>query len=981
MTHWLRTALTLIVIALFAQHLLAAEAPRIRDVRMQKVDDVIYFHLRLEPPGDLHLPVFDSSKPFSEADRRKFARLPRLIPADGKTHAVYYRYKPNQNALSFYGKVTGEDKAKLLLLYPLKEEPGKEKLALPELLRSPAMAEAPVEVDFAKARKVPVPVSDPDDLHISNDDLRGNWALYQAAYFAILETQVLDFNFYSFAREATSRKYSVVAPAWVKRQLLDPEHRLYEVTTGADAIAETLQLHRLLHPDAGDKGERTIDIANVRGITVPEQPWEKMLAGKKPSVEPIARLVPRDNYYIHFKDLRKFIDFSELLNQWGTNVTWVYEMRSRDYQLQERYEKQLCLKSTLLGKTLGPAVVKSVAVTGSDPYVREGTDVTVIFHVNNRPLFLAAVEGFLKEARAAHAGQLREGKEDYHKVTIESFVTPLREVSLHRAMLDDFVVYSNSPTGIRRIIDTHQGLRKSLAGSPDFQYMRTVFPFDDKEEEGFAFLSDAFVRQLVGPASRIKEKRRLEAQTSMYMVTNAVLFTAWETGKLPADHAAALAGAGLKPEDVTVRDGKGVVWDAKKQLAVSDVYNSIHFATPLIELPIDTITAREEKDYARFREEYTRLWSGYFDPTAMRIALDEKRIRVETHILPVVGSTTQRLLQMTGPRKASIDPIPGSAAEVLFHLDGLGAGEVSLSFHVDESALLRAIVELLIRWEADPGLDLSQEYGRAFWKLPLAVGFRLSQLQKDDLVKMLANIKTEESRYKGVSITHVKITKETTLNPGPLSEETIQALMKLAMALNGNDLPLSSIAGLMPSGQEGPAELHLVGIDKTIYIATNAEFLKRFIDQAEANKKNGEKAAGSDVNMRLHLGADKAREAASLLFEYEDHSLTLLNNQVWNCFYQTGILAPDAPARDREATVRRFLGYLPVSASGADYTLDPKLGEVANRRHGTYRQPQFHAGVEDKSDLGRFLNQLGPIRAELRSRDNALHTVLTIERK
>ncbi len=45
--------------------------------------------------------------------------------------------------------------------------------------------------------------------------------------------------------------------------------------------------------------------------------------------------------------------------------------------------------------------------------------------------------------------------------------------------------------------------------------------------------------------------------------------------------------------------------------------------------------------------------------------------------------------------------------------------------------------------------------------------------------------------------------------------------------------------------------------------------------------------------------------------------------------------------------MRRFLGYLPVSDSGAEYTLDPKLGKVANRRHGTYRQPQFHAGVEE----------------------------------
>src|SRR5205085_523977 len=132
------------------------------------------------------------------------------------------------------------------------------------------------------------------DLHLAPDDLRGHWAMYQAAHFAALETQVLDFNFYSFAREATSRKYGVLASPWVQRQLVDPEHRLYEITTGADAVAETLQLHRLLHPEARDRGERTVDVDRVRAITVPEQPFERMLAGRKPDVEPIAPLVPRD---------------------------------------------------------------------------------------------------------------------------------------------------------------------------------------------------------------------------------------------------------------------------------------------------------------------------------------------------------------------------------------------------------------------------------------------------------------------------------------------------------------------------------------------------------------------------------------------------------------------------------------------------------------------------------------------------------------
>ena len=560
MNRWLMTNLSVAGIILCTGSL-SAGGPRVLEMRTQKVEGTTYFHVRLGQPADFRLPTFDTSKPFSESDRRKFARLPRLVPQDGKTRCVYFRQRPSQPWLSFCGQVTGGGRSRLLLLYPLAEQALRERTPPAELVRVPGMAEAAVELDFDKAHSVPVPKVDPEDQHLNRDDLRGYWALHQAAHFAALETQVLEFNFYSFAREATGRKYNVVAPAWVRRRTADAEHRLYEITTGADAVAETLQLHRLLRPGARPGGERSVGIADVAGVTVPPQPWGRMLAGKRPAVEPVARLVPHDNYYVYFKNVRKFLEFGDLLDQWGASVIRAYEMKSRDAQLRQRYERQLCLKSTALGKLLGPAVVKGVAVTGNDPYLREGTDITVLFEVANRALFRSAVEGFLQEARQEHGGRLREKREEHHGTTIESFVTPLREVSLHRATLGDFVIYSNSPAGVRRVIDAQRKEGKCLADAGDFQYLRTVFPLGDEKEEGLVFLPDAFIRQLTGPASRIKEKRRLEALTSLYMVTNAALFCAWETGKLPADHKAALAGAGLRPDDVAAPEGRAR-WDA-----------------------------------------------------------------------------------------------------------------------------------------------------------------------------------------------------------------------------------------------------------------------------------------------------------------------------------------------------------------------------------------------------------------------------------
>src|SRR5262249_23345320 len=192
-------------------------------------DGVTYFHVRLERPADLRLPAFDTSKPFSEADRRKFATLPRLLPQDRNTRAVYYRHRPTQPGPTFLGQLTGDRKAGFLLLYPAGEAPydTTKPLTLAALVRPRLTEEAKVTLDFTKAKKVPVPKTDPDDQHIHRDDLRALWSLHQAAHFAALETQVLDFPFYSFAREATGRKSAVVAPAWVRRETGDPHHRRY----------------------------------------------------------------------------------------------------------------------------------------------------------------------------------------------------------------------------------------------------------------------------------------------------------------------------------------------------------------------------------------------------------------------------------------------------------------------------------------------------------------------------------------------------------------------------------------------------------------------------------------------------------------------------------------------------------------------------------------------------------------------------------
>jgi hypothetical protein len=1005
-----------------------AEPPRVKELRVQKVKDTTYFYVRFGPLDEVNLQQIDSPRSWWQMTRPhgarlQLARLPQLVPQDDNAQSAYVRLTispPSEpggplwqgsvtvDGLEFFGKAKGTAPAKFLLLYPTtsKTSPGKNKdkdqkdSALSKLLaQQGSWGQLEVSLDMSLGKKVPIPVSAAKrkaNESPGSDDLEGQWAAAQAACLAVLEAQSREVGFYGFAREATGRKYHVPAPALaITNVLTDPElihRRLFETTTAAAAIAESLALHRMRNANFRVKEDRTIDIRKVEGITIAEHPWVKMMAGRKPTPEPLAKMVPHDNYYIHFKSIRKFIEFSELLDQWGTTFARAYEVNSRDYRLKERLEQQICLKSTGLGKTLGPLVVKSMAVTGSDGYLREGSDVTVIFHVVSKELFRTAVDPFLQQARKKFGKELDESKSDYHKVKIESFVTPLREVSLHRAAFDDFIVYGNSLAGVRRVLDAYQGRSKALWDSLDFQYMRTVFRLEDKREDGFLFLSDPFIRNLVGPAVRIKEKRRLEGLTSMYMVTHGAMFHGWEKGKLPKDHQSLMAHAGLKAEEIYSPEGTGVLWDSQHKVARSDIYNTIHFATPLIEVPIDKVTPSEAKEYNDFRLQYLGLWRQYFDPIGIRVSQSDKQVRVQTYILPLIKNTEyNRLRRLTGGGTFTLDTSkfsPKTLAQFVAHIapdaeernwigtfiDSKGLDWMGNWFMVrlDDSPIYAKLAELQVRRELDPEarIDFSEEL-RLLFQMPLTAGVEvrnplvfagaLAALKKQITEALPDAITWEnlEPKYKGVTLTRIKA----------------KAGGEVAREFNRDEKEPFTPA------------LYYALIDGGFYLSLSDVPLKEMIDRW-ALKKEGklseEKGETVKVNTSLYVApqaAAKARDFLRFYLEWETHRRALANTPLLYSLYRCGLVAPDASTQELQAAAYRYLGFVPVSPDDAAYRYNAKTAEVINARHGSLRRPKLHGGVEASSPLGQLLEEFRTIRADLRFREDGVDTVVTLQRK
>jgi hypothetical protein len=977
----------------------AAETPRLIELRTQRVNGITYFHVRFDRMSDQWVPEYA----LTADDLHGLANVPRLVPQDDETRAVaclpenfngwgrFRSFPPDsERGLEFLGIRTGTGRARFVLQYPRRAQ---------ATARSFEPVEVPVDLSFENARHLAEPAQRASrQPGPAADDLEGWWAVAQTRRYATLEAMTPSFGFYGFARAVVARQFHVdgedIGERRVGRHVRQEYQRLYELTTGAAALTESLQLERMLG-QRRTEGPRDIDLAKVPGIDIAEHDWKKMMGDKTPDPEPLAKLVPYDNYYLHFERFGKFVELGDFLEQWGTTASRAYEVQSTDHRLKKRYERQLCIKTSLLGRTLGPLAIKGLAFTGSDPYFREGTDVAVIFHVVNADLFKAGVEPYLREARAEFGDRLREGREQYDGVSIETYVTPRREVSLHRATFDEFVVYANSGTGIRRILDARAGRIKPLADSLDFRYMRTIFKLSDGGEDGFLFLSDPFIRQVVGPATKIKEKRRLEGLTGLTMATNAALWHAWQTGRPPATLDAALATAALTPADLATPDQPAVTWDATKQLAAGDRYNTLHFATPLVEIPIDRISREEEQDYNRFRLEYLGLWRQYFDPVGMRFRIRNGEVSVETFILPLVRSTQYaELRRTTGGGTVPIDTSPPTAktvAQLLMHLSPEQRTEIEKDagsvdgrrtpalgwlgdwcvFRFDDSPMYAKLAAL----SEGNGSEMRNHIDEAIetvFQMPITLGVQIRYplvfaavltALRTSVLNVLPDAVTwepMEPEYKGAKIVRIRATEQ--------GANTIR-----------------NLGGARDEARKDPflPAIYYALVDGVWYASLQEQPIKDMIDRAEAGKKQpgGAAADSRQVNSALYVSpaaATAAKDFARGYLATEIHQRALANAPIWYAFQKAGLLAGKEGEAARQAVLYRYLGYVPVSADGAAYVYDPRTDEMANTRHGSPRRPTPKPALDPDSPHARLLEMTHNIRADLRFREDGVHTTVTI---
>jgi hypothetical protein len=451
---------------------------------------------------------------------------------------------------------------------------------------------------------------------------------------------------------------------------------LFSLFTGALAVQESLQLDAMRgqRPGRGPRPggpdhEHPVAVTDLKGPTIKSHPWEKMLAGKKPDVGPLARCVPDDYYFIEFRSLTKMLDAMDLTDLWGTHLFNQAGRDARTQQVGERLKEQLALETNPLLRPVYDLVVDGAAVTGSDLFLREGSDVTLVFRMKNAETFKGRMDGFLARSERAHP-EAKKTTGEYLGVPYVHLSTPDRAVSVYSAYpTANLHVRSNSQVAFERVLQAVHGKGPDgkavtrLGDTAEFQYIRTLMPRGAKEEDGFVYLSDPFIRRLMGPAVKLTERRRMLCYNHVRMLGHAMLLYRTEQGK-PATSLEDLDKGKCLPGKFNeglyaCPDGGKYSLMADGTTPVCSHHGHARFLTPCCERPVSRVTTEEADEYRAFLNEYNQYWRMYFDPIALRLQITPQRYRMETIVLPLIdNSIYTQLAASLGGEPEPLDALP-----------------------------------------------------------------------------------------------------------------------------------------------------------------------------------------------------------------------------------------------------------------------------------------------------------------------------------
>lgn len=428
--------------------------------------------------------------------------------------------------------------------------------------------------------------------------------------------------------------------------------RTFDLFSGGRAISENLQLDRLL--DARADGGEQQSIQDLKGITVREMDWDKLLEGKQPALDPLAKRIPADQHVLFLSSISAALRLADEAMRGGTPVLQGIEPRAEDAQVLPRYERQLGVSRTMAVEDLGPQMIQSLALTGSDPYFRVGTDVALLCEAKDSKGLAELLLMKVKSAAAQHpAAQPVRG--DIGGIKYEGFQTPSRELCSYVAELGDVIVVTNSLAQLERLAAVASAKTPAISSLKEYQFFRDRYRLDNPHEVGFLFLSDATIRRWCGPRWRIANSRRTQ-DAAVLADLQATHFDRLARGQIQVGPVYTELAATRLGELQLGPDG-----------IHSSTYNTLKFQTPIVELPCEKVSRSEADAYVRWRDGYQQNWRWAFDPIGVQFCLEGQRISADLTVMPLIMGTDYRWLTEVSAG-AAVKPGAGDPHGALVHM-------------------------------------------------------------------------------------------------------------------------------------------------------------------------------------------------------------------------------------------------------------------------------------------------------------------------
>jgi len=462
-------------------------------------------------------------------------------------------------------------------------------------------------------------------------------------------------------------------PQQTWRSTAEPASRvdLFSIFSGSLAVQESLQLDALTNVGAENAETQTFKIGSLAGPSVSSHPWHKLLAGRTPEVSQLANCVPANQLFVRFQSVGKLWEMRQLAEDYRTYVSIQAHQSNLGLQPMERIRRQLALSYEPALRTAYDAAIAEVAMTCSDLYFNLGTDVTLLLRLESGDTFQPVLDAMLQQA-AQSDPQSQVGSGEALGIPYRSVTTRDRSLQVFAANpRPDLHVRANSLVALKRVLSTMLEPRHNtpLGETEEFRYIRTLMPLGSEQEDGLVYMSDPFIREIVGPTKKLTQRARLLCNSRLQMMAYASLLYQTQYGKLPTSleelQSRNCWGTAEKPLNLTCPAGGKYTLHEDGIRGTCSHHGCLHGLLPCNEIPRTAISEIEARQYEQFVQNYERYWTTFFDPIVFRIQHSEKQIRLETIVLPLINNSIYRGLAGTlGGHREELDQLPIASSNI-----------------------------------------------------------------------------------------------------------------------------------------------------------------------------------------------------------------------------------------------------------------------------------------------------------------------------